>query len=107
MQEMVADGEESSPAVLFWSAPGEGDIIPAMNPQRAVSEDVGCGEMLDADTSAALIRWLETASVLDGVGVDVWQRWVDGGCQSHLQVEGRRITPAMLGRWGRGVGNPQ
>lgn len=88
-------------ALLFWSPRREGDIIPGMNAQRAVPGNVDDGEMLDGDTSAALIRWLETASVPEGIGVDAWQRWVDGGCQSNLEVDSRRVTPAMLGRWGR------
>jgi hypothetical protein len=64
-------------------------------------DDVSDDEILDADTSAAILRWMETALVPDGIRPDDWERWVDSGCQASLQADGLPVTPVMLGQWAR------
>jgi hypothetical protein len=45
-----------------------------MSAQRALrTDELDDAEMLDADTSAAVIRWLETARVPDGVDPERWR----------------------------------
>ena len=57
--------------------------------------------MLDVDTSAAILRWMETALVPDGIELDRWERWLDDGCRGRIEADGVPVTPAMLGRWAR------
>jgi hypothetical protein len=56
-------------------------------------------QMLDVDTSSAILRWLETGAIPDGIDPSRWERWVDGGCQERLDVDGVAVSTAMLGRW--------
>ena len=65
------------------------------------TDEPGDERMLDADTSAALIRWMETAVVPDGIDRDRWQHWVDEGCSERIEADGVPVTAAMLGRWAR------
>jgi hypothetical protein len=58
-------------------------------------------EMLDVETSAAVLRWMEIALVPDGIVPEEWERWVKGGCRGSLELDGALVTPAMLGRWAR------
>jgi len=57
--------------------------------------------MLDVDTSAAIVRWMETAALPEGVQPDEWDRWLDGGCQEPLRAGGMAVSPTMLGHWAR------
>ena len=61
----------------------------------------GDEEMLDVQTSAALIRWLETALVPQGIDPELWRRWAEDGCRGRIEVDGVPVTPDMLGRWAR------
>ena len=61
----------------------------------------GDEEMLDVQTSAALLRWMETALVPDGIDPELWARWAEDGCRGALEAHGARVTPDMLGRWAR------
>ncbi len=71
-----------------------------MSAQRAIPVDqVGDDHVLDAETSAAIMRWMETALVPGGVDAGVWARWVDGGCRDRLEVNGVSVTTAMLSEW--------
>jgi len=72
-----------------------------MSAQRIMEAELDDDEMLDAETSAALMRWLETAILPAGVDAEQWRRWVDGGCRLPLEADGRPVTPAMLGLWAR------
>ena len=65
------------------------------------ADDVDSGEFLDADTSAAILRWMETALVPDGVDPANWEEWLDGGCMGPIEANGVPLTPEMLGRWAR------
>ncbi len=71
-----------------------------MTAQRAPHPSV-TDEVLDVETSAAILRWLETARVPDGIDPQRWERWAEGGCTQPLDVDGVTVTPAMLGRWAR------
>ncbi|HEU5075342.1 MAG TPA: hypothetical protein VFU02_14225 [Polyangiaceae bacterium] len=71
-----------------------------MTAQHAAHTDFS-EELLDADTSAALMRWLETGSVPDGVDAEQWEAWADAGCQGSIQRNGNALSPAMLGHWAR------
>jgi hypothetical protein len=64
-------------------------------------EQVGDDEILDVDTSAAILRWMESDLVPDGVGVDAWELWVEAGCKGALVANALPITSVMLGRWAR------
>lgn len=57
--------------------------------------------ILDAETSAAILHWMQTALTPPGVKVDAWESWIDGGCQGRLDAGGRPVSAAMLGRWAR------
>jgi hypothetical protein len=72
-----------------------------MSAQRAVPIDHGVddNEILDADTSAAILRWMETATVPNGVSADQWEKWMAGGCKGRLRAHGKIVTTAMLGSW--------
>jgi len=73
-----------------------------MSAQPAIPVDeVGDDHVLDPETSAAVMRWMETALVPDGIDASVWGRWVDGGCRGGLEVNGASVTTAMLGEWAR------
>jgi len=61
----------------------------------------GDGEMLDVQTSAALLRWMETALVPDGIDPDLWRQWAEDGCRGQIEADGVPVTPDMLGRWAR------
>ena len=58
-------------------------------------------EILDVDTSAAVMCWLETARVPEGIRSDEWERWVDGGCRGAIHAAGVVVTSTMLGNWAR------
>lgn len=64
-------------------------------------DGVGDEEILDADTSAAILHWMETALVPDGIGADEWEHWMDSGCRGRLESQGSQVTSAMLGCWAR------
>jgi hypothetical protein len=71
-----------------------------MSAQRAVLSDEPRDEdLLDVETSAAILRWMETAFVPDGITPERWEQWVDGGCQGQIEANGVPVTSAMLGRW--------
>jgi hypothetical protein len=71
-----------------------------MSAQRSLpGDEVRDDELLDVDTSAAILRWMETALLPYGLGEEEWERWIDGGCRGRLEVNGQAITPAMLGCW--------
>jgi hypothetical protein len=73
-----------------------------MSMQRAAAiETLGDDAMLDVETSSALLRWMETAVVPDGIRVEDWEDWMDNGCRGRLEAGGEAVTPAMLGRWAR------
>jgi len=73
-----------------------------MSAQKAVlTEEPRDEDMLDADTSAAILRWMESAFVPDGVNPQRWEQWIDGGCRGHIEANGVSVTPAMLGNWAR------
>jgi hypothetical protein len=69
--------------------------------QPVLAHEVDGEQMLDVDTSAAIMRWLETAQVPDGVDPERWQDWVDAGCSGPIERRGVSLTPAMLGAWAR------
>ena len=72
-----------------------------MSAQRAVPVPAA-DQLLDSDTSAALLVWMETARVPDGISAADWDRWIEGECQGALvDATGSSVTPAMLGRWAR------
>lgn len=81
---------------------GPGDTS-TMSAQREVPDSAPAeNELLGADTSAALLVWMDTAQVPDGIRAADWERWVDGDCQGPLtDATGAPVTPAMLGRWAR------
>lgn len=58
-------------------------------------------QTLDVDTSAAVMCWLETARVPDGIRSDEWEHWIDGGCRGAIHASGIAVTSSMLGRWAR------
>jgi hypothetical protein len=64
-------------------------------------DEVGDDEILDVDTSAAILHWMETALVPDGIRAGEWEQWVDAGCRESLYARGLPVTPLMLGRWAR------
>jgi len=68
--------------------------VPATRP---VCDD----DLLDPETSAAVLRWMETSTVPEGIARADWERWLDAGCVEPLEAEGRPVTPTMLGRWAR------
>lgn len=73
-----------------------------MSAQRAVLPDEhGDDEMLDVETSAALLRWMETAAAPDGIDPERWRHWAENGCRGRIDADGGPVTPAMLGHWGR------
>ncbi len=74
-----------------------------MSAQRALQADdeLGDDEMLDVDTSAAIIRWMETALVPEGIDSQRWEQWTDDGCTARIEADGVPVTPLMLGRWAR------
>jgi hypothetical protein len=61
----------------------------------------GDERMLDPETSAAIIRWLEIAVTPAAIDPDRWQHWVDKGCSGEIDATGAPVTPAMLGHWAR------
>ena len=69
--------------------------------QAARAHELFDQEMLDVDTSAAIIRWMESALLPEGVEPEAWQRWADDGCRGRIEADGVPLTPAMLGRWAR------
>jgi hypothetical protein len=68
---------------------------------HAVESEFAGDELLDADTSAALLRWMETGAVPQGVDAQEWEKWADSGCQGSIESHGEALSPAMLGRWAR------
>jgi hypothetical protein len=73
-----------------------------MSAQRAIEPDeLPENEMLDVETSAAILRWLETAEVPDGIEPGRWERWANDGCRGPIEANGVRVTAAMLGHWAR------
>ena len=64
-------------------------------------DGVSAEEILDVDTSAAILRWMDTAAVPDGIPLDVWETWADDGCRGVLHASGVPVTPSMLGHWAR------
>ena len=67
----------------------------------------GDNEILDEQTSAAILVWMETSLLPDGLTLEVWERWIEGGCRGGLEAEGRQLTPEQLGRWARSCGAPR
>jgi hypothetical protein len=65
------------------------------------ADELADDEMLDVDTSAAIIRWMDTALVPDGIDPEQWRQWADDGCRGRIEADGVVVTPAMLGRWAR------
>lgn len=65
------------------------------------AEEVGDEEMLDVDTSAAMIRWMDTAVVPEGIDPEQWRHWADDGCRGTLEARRVPVTAAMLGHWAR------
>jgi hypothetical protein len=57
--------------------------------------------MLDVDTSAAILRWMETSIVPDGIDSQVWEQWTEDGCMGRIEADGVPVTAPMLGRWAR------
>jgi hypothetical protein len=72
-----------------------------MAAQHATHADFSDEGLLDADTSAALLRWMETGTVPDGVDADQWEAWADAGCEGSIESHDEALSPAMLGRWAR------
>jgi hypothetical protein len=73
-----------------------------MSAQRTIQADgSGDEEMLDVETSAALMRCMETALGPDGIDAGRWQSWAYGGCKGPIEASGVSVTPAMLGQWAR------
>lgn len=73
-----------------------------MSAQQTDSEaEVNESEMLDAETSAALLRWMETGEVPDGIDRARWERWAGGGCCEPIDARGVAVTRAMLANWAR------
>lgn len=73
-----------------------------MSAQRAMrADDLGDEGMLDVDTSAAIIRWMETGLVPDGIDPEQWRHWADDGCRGRIEADGVPLTSALLGRWAR------
>ena len=72
-----------------------------MAAQHAAHTDFNGEELLDADTSAALMRWLETGAVPEGVDAGEWEAWADAGCQGPIPSQFGALSPAMLGHWAR------
>jgi hypothetical protein len=64
-------------------------------------DDVGDEKMLDADTSAAILRWMDTGLVPKGVDPHDWDSWIAEGCGGSLRAQGVAMTTTMLGRWAR------
>jgi hypothetical protein len=70
-----------------------------MSAQPAVRvDDLRDDEMLDVETSAAILRWMETALVPDGVDPNAWERWLDAGCKGRIEARkasapATRMTP--------------
>lgn len=62
-------------------------------------DHVDDGAILDVDTSAAILRWMDTNVLPDGILADDWVRWIDGGCRGSLRAGAVPVTPVMLGRW--------
>jgi hypothetical protein len=73
-----------------------------MSAQRTLgSDELSESDMLDSDTSAAILRWLETAEVPDGIDRAAWETWADGGCRGPIESRGVAVTRAMLANWAR------
>lgn len=68
----------------------------AVTPNPLADDDV-----LDDDTSAAIIRWLETARAPEGVDEMDWERWIADGCRGPIHGRRGPLTRAMLGQWAR------
>lgn len=64
-------------------------------------DEISDAQLLDVETSAALLRWMETAEIPDGIPTDLWERWVGDGCRKSLHADALLVTPAMLGQWAR------
>lgn len=76
--------------------------IPIMDAARAArANDVSDDEILDVNTSAAILRWMETGVLPDGIPADEWERWIEAGCRRELHARGVPLTAAMLGHWAR------
>lgn len=79
-----------------------------MSAQQALDQELDDNELLDVDTSAAILHWMETGTVPSGIDATRWESWVDSGCKGSLDADGVPVTPAMLGRWARtGSLNPK
>jgi hypothetical protein len=63
--------------------------------------DAGENEVLDVDTSAAILRWMDNGLCPPGIPSYEWESWVDTGCTGRLEADGLAVTPSMLGRWAR------
>jgi len=58
-------------------------------------------ERLDTETSAAVLHWMDTAAIPEGISNKDWEAWMDSGCQGRLEANGQPVTPEMLARWAR------
>lgn len=73
-----------------------------MSAQRTLrSDELSESDMLDSDTSAAILRWLETADVPDGIDRTAWEAWAEGGCRGPIECRGVAVTSGMLAHWAR------
>jgi hypothetical protein len=73
-----------------------------MSAQRAAHLNAaGENEILDVETSAAILRWMDSGLCPPGISSDEWERWVNAGCAGQLEVGGLTVTPSMLGCWAR------
>jgi hypothetical protein len=69
-----------------------------MAAQHATHTDFSADELLDADTSAAILRWLETGTVPEGVDAEQWEAWADAGCQGTIEHHGDALARPLLAR---------
>jgi hypothetical protein len=72
-----------------------------MSAQPSVVSDHDDYEVLDVETSAALLRWLETGEIPEGVDRAEWERWTDEGCRQSVLANGIPLDAPMLGHWAR------
>lgn len=96
----MSDEPSTSPHALGhsrWAAHTDGvNSAPATQPQGTLDD-----ALLDADTSAAVLRWMETGHAPDGIDPRSWESWLDSGCIAELTADGAVVTSSMLGRWAR------